>query len=164
MKKKTDPEDVKKLEKAEIILQNIRNFCAYQERNIPEIEEKLKKWMVDDDKIPEIIHQLKEENYLDEFRYARLYTSGKLRIKKWGKKKIEFELRKKGLPAQAIEEGLSAIDEDEYREILTSLILEKNKEIKGSKSLNNRQKIINFVLNKGFEIDLILNIIKQLKF
>jgi len=46
---------------------------------------------------------------------------------------------------------------------LKDLILKKNLELKNKKSLNIRGKVINFAQSKGFEMELILDIVKELK-
>jgi hypothetical protein len=47
--------------------------------------------------------------------------------------------------------------------MLKSLIVKKSREIKGGKNLNIREKLINFALSKGFEFDLILQSLNNLK-
>ena len=60
-------------------------------------------------------------------------------------------------------EGLTAIDENEYHQVLKELVLRKQKERKQETDLNIREKIINFALGKGYEMELILDLVKKLK-
>jgi regulatory protein len=146
-----------------LILQKIRHFCSYQERCISEVEEKLKELAVQRKKIPEIINQLQKEGYLNEERFAKAFAGGKFRLNKWGRYKIEFEMRIRGVPELIVQEGLAEISEDEYIQTLRELIIHKHNEIKMKKSANIREKIINFAYGKGFETELILEILKELK-
>ncbi len=146
-----------------VILQKVRHFCGFQERCIRDVEEKLKEWAVQDKMIPSIIHQLQQENFLNEERFAKVFAGGKFRINKWGRKKIEFELYHRGIQELFIQQGLLEIDNDEYLKTLREIIEKKRDEIKPGKENNIRQKIINFAIGKGFETDLILAILKELK-
>jgi regulatory protein len=157
MIKKAKPVD------SSVVLQKIRYFCSYQERCIRETEEKLKDWTVQKKLIPSLIKQLQEEGYLDEERFAKVYAGGKFRVNKWGRQKIEFELRLKGIPDNIIQAGIGEIDEEDYRKVLKDLILKKQNEIKPEKDLNIREKIITFVQGKGYEIERILSTLKELK-
>ena len=41
-----------------------------------------------------LIAELKDDDFLNEERFARTFCSGKFKINKWGKQKIAFELSK----------------------------------------------------------------------
>jgi regulatory protein len=157
MIKRTKPVD------SGMVLQKIRYFCSYQERCIHDTEEKLKDWTVQKKLIPSIISQLQEEGYINEERFAKVYAGGKFRVNKWGRQKIEFELKLKGIPDSIVQKGIMEIEEEDYNKVLRDLILKKQKEIKPEKDLNIREKIITFVQGKGYEMELILAALKELK-
>jgi regulatory protein len=146
-----------------MVLQKIQYFCSYQERCIRETEEKLRDWTVQKKLIPSIISKLLEEGYINEERFSKVYAGGKFRINKWGRQKIGFELKLKGIPDAMIQTGLKEIDEEDYRQVLHDLIRKKQKEIKPEKNLNIREKIITFVSGKGYEMELIITALKELK-
>ena len=146
----------------ELILQKIRYFCSYQERYTREVVEKLKDWAVQRQKIPGIINRLQQEGFLNEKRFVKAFCGGKFRTNKWGRQKITFELKIRGIPESMIPVGLAEIDEKEYRITLKNLILRKQAETGSEKNLNARVKIVNFVSVKGYEMNLILEIMKKL--
>ena len=152
-------------ESAEIplILQKIRHYCSYQERCISEIEQKLKDFTVQREKIPGIINQLQKEGYLDEERFAKAFAGGKFRLNQWGHNKIEFEMRIRGIPDLMIQEGMAEIDEAEYLQTLKELMIHKFNEIKEKKNVNIREKIINFASGKGYEMKFILVFLREMK-
>ena len=146
-----------------LILQKIRNYCSYQERCISEVEQKLKDLAVQKKKIPGIINHLQKEGYLDEERFARAFAGGKFRLNKWGKNKIEFEMKIRGIPELMIQEGMAEIDEDEYLLTLKELMIHKYNEIKSDKNVNIREKILNFAYGKGYEMEFIIRFLKEMK-
>jgi regulatory protein len=150
------------LEKS-LILQKIYGYCNYQERCIREVEQKLKTLAVQKKMIPSIINHLQTEGYIDEERYAKAFAGGKFRLNKWGKQKIEFELRIRSIPELMVQEGLNSIDQKDYLQTLKNLMIRKYDEIKSDDDENIREKIINFAYGKGYEMENILSLIKELK-
>jgi len=153
------------------ILEKIRHFCSYRERSEKEAELRLKSMKVPSAKIKQILKQLREDGFLSDERFARAYVRGKWRVNQWGRVKIAFELKAKGIPEKLIHSSLIEIDKDSYRETLEMLIrkktdefhLRQKKENISKKSLNIRDKIFNFALGKGYEPDLIDEILHELK-
>jgi regulatory protein len=150
-------------EETPLIQQKIRYFCSYQERCISDVEKKLKDLVVQSKLIPGIINQLQQDGYLNEERFSRAFAGGKFRLNKWGRSKIEFEMKIRGIPELIIQEGMTEIDDSEYLQTLKELMIHKLNEIKSDKNVHIREKIINFAYGKGYEMELILGLIKEMK-
>jgi len=133
----------------------IASFCAYQERCQKEVREKLLEKGVEEDQAEELIAFLITEGYLNEERFARAYVRGKFRLKKWGRRKIQFELKNKDLSEYVLKKGFEEIDEDEYWEVLKGLVEKKSAEIKVKDNFQKRDKIFKYLYSRGFESDLI---------
>jgi len=114
--------------------QKIRHFCAYQERCHQEVKEKLYSFGLHKQETEDLVSQLIEENYLDEERFAYQFAGGKFRMKQWGRKKIEYELRKRQVSSYCIGKALAQITEADYRESLEKLAAEKYKTVEGEGS------------------------------
>ena len=143
----------------ELALSKAMRFCAYQERCVKEVKQKLKKINVsstDSDKILEI---LIEDSYLNQKRFALSFVSGKFRIKKWGKNKIKNELFKKDIEKEIIELAISKIDIKEYKKCMQQLFQEKLKNIKGENDFIKKNKVANYLLSKGYETELIYDLL-----
>ena len=147
----------------ELILSRIRHFCAYQERCSREVDHKLMQWNVSSDKTRKIMHHLKEEGFIDEERFARIFVRGKFHINKWGRAKIRYELKSRTIPEYLVTKAMGEIGEDDYMRTIRELVLKKMSEINKEKHLNIREKIITFVTGKGFEFDLISKVLTELK-
>ena len=137
-------------------LKKASGFCIYQERTQQEVREKLKTWAVPSDEAEEIIVWLITENFLNEGRYARQFAGGKFRVKKWGRWKIVYELKSKGLSENNIKEALKEIDPDDYWETLLVLAeKKKNSILKAEHIAVVKKKVTTYLVGKGFEMDLI---------
>ena len=143
-------------------MQQIMHYCAYQERCNQEVEEKLKAWHVAPQKIRTILIHLTREGFLHEERFARAYARGRFRGNKWGKCRIIHELRLRRIPETIIEAAMTEIGMDEYVMVLRGLILKKIQE-SGEENLNLRKKIWTFATGKGYEPELILYVLNEMK-
>jgi regulatory protein len=101
------------------------DYCNYQERCEKEIIDKLQDFEVNNNIIELVILKLKEENYLNNQRYACAYTRGKFRIKHWGRMKILQALKMKKIDNATIKIAFLEIDETEYEQTLEKLLLQK---------------------------------------
>lgn len=136
-------------------LQKAAHFCAYQERTQQEVRNKLWDWQCPPQHIEEIISDLIQDNYINEERFAQTFAGGKFRVKKWGKRKIEQELRLRKLSNYCIRQGLKEIPEEDYEQTLLDWIEKKNQQWESENILLRKNKIAKFVISKGFESDLV---------
>ncbi len=135
--------------------------CAYQERCQQEMRDKLYGWGLYSDAVENIISDLISTNFLNEERFAKTYAGGKFRIKKWGRVKIKIELKKRNISDYCIKRAMEEINDKDYFKALKQLIEKKSKEIKGGKSHVRNYKIAQYIASRGFEQDLIWDIIKE---
>jgi regulatory protein len=141
------------------LLAKAERFCAYQERCREDVKQKMKKLGADAHTIEKIISALEENDFLNDERFARLFASGKFRIKKWGRNKIRAALKMKKISNEYIEKGLNYINEKDYLNTLRELVRKKEKEIKNQEPGIRRMKIIRYLLSKGFEEELIWEVL-----
>ena len=139
----------------EQIIFKLEAFCAYQERCTQEVRMKLDRLGADESLSLEVLKHLKENRFLDDRRFVEAYVQGKLRIKKWGRQKIKAALFQKRIDAKLIHEGIySFISDEEYQQVLESLIERKNRELSSEKNPQiKKQKLMRFLLSRGFQYD-----------
>jgi regulatory protein len=141
---------------AEKALQKLKHFCGYQERSHAEVRQKLYALGMFKKEVEELITRLIEEEYLNEERFALGYASGKSRIKGWGKQKIRYELRQKGVSEFCISKALNAIDDQEYAAGFRRLADKKWLSLRSEKNIFvKKNKWQQFLLQRGFERDII---------
>jgi regulatory protein len=131
------------------------SYCAYQERSRKEVREKLHSFGIeDDDEAERILEKLTKDNFLNEERFAKAFAGGKFRMKKWGRVKIRAELKMHGLSAEVIRKGMEEIDPDDYEQTLRDLTEKKNAQEREPEPMLRKQKLIRYLLSKGYEQDL----------
>lgn len=143
-------------------LNKARRFCAFQDRCHFEVEEKLKSLGLHWEFIPTVCVSLSQEGYLSEERFVSAYVRGKFNRNKWGRVKIVRGLKAKRISEVLIREGLQEIDEQKYLERIDELARAKSKSLLDKNSREAKQKVYNFLLQKGFEPNLITEAVSAL--
>ena len=141
---------------AEKALQKLKHFCGYQERSHTEVKQKLYSLGLFKKEVEELMSRLIEEGYLNEERFALQFASGKSRIKGWGRQKIRYELRQKGISEFCIRNALNSLDSAEYELGFSRLASKKWSSLKAEKNIFvKKSKWQQFLLQRGFEPALI---------
>jgi len=127
------------------------NYCSRSEHCIEEVRQKLWDWKVPSEEHEKIITSLVENNFVNEERYATAYVKDKFRFNHWGRIKIRLMLKAKKIGAATIDDAISCIDEDEYAEVLRSIIESESRKVKAATDYERRGKILRHVVSRGFE-------------
>lgn len=146
-------------------LQKLRHYCAYQERSHAEVKEKLYSFGLRKQMVEESIAQLIEEDYLNEERFAIQFAGGKFRMKQWGRVKIIHALKQKQVSTYCINKAIKEIDGDAYEKTLDKLAKQKWDTIKGEgvNGFVKMAKTTDYLLQKGFEAELVRGVVARLK-
>lgn len=144
------------------ILQKLARYCAYQERCVQELEQKMKTFEVPPSEYSAYLAWLRENNYLNEARFVEIFVRSKFNQKSWGRTKINYELRKRGISASLLASAWDGIDDADYIEKARILLKKKRDEIKTGTSPQRYQKCYNFGLSKGYESSLVRELLKPL--
>ena len=144
-----------KLSKDEkVILEKMRSYCMYQERCILEVKKKLTRLHVVPKSKSKIIDHLIENDYLNEVRFSKSFIQGKLRIKKWGRIKLNYELSIRGIKKFIIDEEINKISKEDYYQYFNEFSNNKIKTLTGSKEQKKRS-FVNYFTYRGWENNLI---------
>ncbi len=150
-----------KITDEKVALAKAEHFCAYQDRAQQEVRDKLYDWGLWPDAVENIIVQLIGGNFLNEERFARSYVQGKFKQKGWGKIKIKQGLKIKKIPENLLKKALLTIDGDEYFEMLTKILSKKAALLTEKVPYKRRYKLQQYALSRGFETDLIIDVLKN---
>ena len=78
--------------------------------------------------------------------------------------KIHYHLIQKGIAKEIIDEALGQTDEDEYRQRLIDIINTKAKTVKAANDFEKKRKLAAYAIQKGFEGNLVWEVLKSLDF
>lgn len=142
-------------------LTKLENYCVYRERCHKEVEQKLYELRMIPEAKEKIILHLIEHDFLNEERFAKAFSRGKFRIKKWGRQRIIRELKYKGVSKYNIDSALKEISEVDYLNAFNELAEKKYASITESNKNKKKRKLIDYLIYRGWESHLIYDKVNQ---
>ena len=136
-------------------LKKLEYYCAYQERSKFEVRSKLKKLQAPLSWEDKIIQKLEKENFINEYRFACLFTSSKFRLKKWGRLKISSALRERKIDEKHIQKALKEIGEKQYLKTVDDLIISKQANLSEGDKTKLKERTARYLLGKGYESSIV---------
>ena len=145
------------------VLQKLEYYCSYQERCHQEVVTKLYEFSITTYERESIIVSLLENNYLNEERFALLFSVSKFHQKKWGKIRIKNELKVRRISDYLIIKALKEISTEEYFQTFEILSEKHWETIRETNATKKRKKFCDFLLRKGWESNLVYDKVKELE-
>ena len=133
----------------------LESYCAYQERCHKEVKSKLKEMKMIPEAVDKIMVHLIQNNYLNEERFAKAFVRGKFRIKKWGKNRLNRELKFRDISKYSIDSALKEIDLQEYYLTLDELVKKRIAQVKEKNPYKRKRKVADYLLYRGWEPNLV---------
>ena len=142
-------------------LSKLQKYCAYQDRCHKEVEQKLKQMRMIPEAIEIIVVALIEDNHLNEERFAKAFVRGKFSIKKWGKRRLERELKQRHISDWNIKNAMKEISDKAYWESGQALAKKFWEAHRHRPLAEQKKKVWNAMQYRGWETELIMeNILK----
>ncbi|GAB5529790.1 MAG: regulatory protein RecX [Roseivirga sp.] len=125
------------------------------------MRDKLYSYGLHQDEVEDALADLITDGFINEERFARAYVGGKFRMKGWGRKKILQGLKQHRISDYCIRKGMEEIDLDVYYETLKKHAERKMPSLRGQTTYIMRGKLTQHLMMKGFEGDLIRDVIEE---
>ncbi len=124
--------------------------------SVHEMKEYLKARAENLDDAAAALQRLREQNYIDDARYARDYARSRAQGRRQGKFRIARELRARGVPDRHIEAALDSVfAETDENALVRARIERKLRQLRGSLDEKKRASIYRSLLRAGFSADAI---------
>ena len=135
-------------------------YLAKREYGFVELINKIKSFAIDElnlnlDSCYQTVEELKTKGLQSDYRFCESFVNSKKR--KFGLQKISYELKQKEIDNFLIEEFIDALKDEEYE---SARLVWKKKYTSLPSDLNEKNKQIKFMQNRGFSFDTIKKIIK----
>ena len=146
------------------VLDKMAKYCAYQERCVKDVRDKLKTFDLPQEEKTKILDYLLDNRFVNDERFAKSFVRGKINQSGWGMNKIRFHLMQKGIDKELIDEALGQTDEEVYRQRLIDILRTKAKTVKAENDFEKKRKLAAYAMQKGFEGSLVWEVLKELDF
>lgn len=143
------------------VLDKMAKYCAYQERCVKDVRDKLKTYDIPQNEREKILRFLLDNRFVNDERFAKSFVRGKVNQSGWGLNKIRFHLMQKGIDKDLIDEALGQTDEEVYRQRLMDILKTKSKTVKAVSEYEKKRKLAAYAMQKGFEGSLVWEVLKE---
>ena len=144
------------------VLDKMAKYCAYQERCVKDVRDKLKTFDIAEEDKTKILDYLLDNRFVNDERYAKAFVRGKVNQSVWGVNKIRFHLIQKGIDKDIIDEALGQTDKEAYHQRLIEILKTKAKTVKADSDFEKKRKLAAYAMQKGFEGSLVWETLKDL--
>jgi regulatory protein len=144
------------------VLDKMAKYCAYQERCVKDVSDKLRTFDISEEEKSKILDYLLDNRFVNDERYAKAFVRGKVNQSGWGLNKIRFHLIQKGVAKDIIDEALQQTDEEVYRQRLIDILKTKLKTVKAENEFERKRKLAAYAMQKGFEGSLVWETLNDL--
>ncbi len=126
-----------------------------------EVRNKLHRQKYDAAVIDQVIENFKEKKYIDDQDYAETFTRDFTRFKKAGIYKLRKKLQEKGVAASDISLAIKKYVAPDQQKTIARELAEKKLRLISHKQ-RKKEKIYRYLMQKGFDNNLVSNIISDL--
>jgi regulatory protein len=126
-------------------------FVNKRERTEAEVRERLQRAEIQSDEIEMAVAELFEFGFLDDARYARVFTEDKRNLEAWGNERIARALRERGVERGLIESALAQTELAEDGELDRAIALLGQRFPSGPAEARNRERAFGVLARKGYE-------------
>ncbi len=144
------------------VLDKMAKYCAYQERCVKDVRNKLMTFDIPEETKIKILDYLLDNRFVNDERFAQSFARGKVNQSGWGLNKIRFHLMQKGIDKDIIDEALGQTNEEVYRQCLIDILKNKSKTVKAATDFEKKRKLAAYAMQKGFESSLVWEVLKEI--
>ena len=127
-----------------------------------DVHDKLKTFDIPEEEQQKILAFLLDNRFVNDERFAKAFVRGKINQSGWGINKIRFHLVQKGIAKDIIDEAVGQTDEEVYCQKLIDILKTKSKTVKASTDFEKKRKLAAYAMQKGFEGNLVWEVLKDL--
>lgn len=130
-------------------------LCSGAEHSSGEMLDKMRRWGLDAAASGRVLDRLVAERFVDDERFAGFFVRDKIRFDRWGRRKIEQALLRKGVSRDIASRALDRVPAADYVEALRPLIAAKRRTTRAASDYELNGKLMRFALGRGFGMDII---------
>lgn len=158
-----DDDFIKKVLRAEEknkVINHALNLLSFRQRSEKEIYTSLKRKGYEEVYIEHAIDYCRTQKYLDDRSFAKAFIKDKLNINKLGGQRIKYELQKKGVSQEIIDE-LLVLDKDDQLEAAFKLAEKKLPSYKKDDRNAVYRKLSGFLQRKGYSYEIVSKVMRE---
>jgi regulatory protein len=137
-------------------------YLTYRPRSRAEIETKLRDKGIDAAIVQQVIADLIRFGYVNDQEFARLWAQSRMRLRGFGRRRIERELKNKGIDREIIKQTFAELfDGDSEFETAKLTAQKKLSTLRSVDPETRRRRLAGFLERKGFSFEIIGRVLRD---
>lgn len=134
-------------------------YLSYRPRSEKEIIDYLTKKKIDEQIQSQIIEKLKKYNFINDIEFVNFWIEQRIKFKHKPLRAIEYELKQKGIDRNLIETAMEKFDKNVFDLENAKKLAERKMDFyRNLDPKKRREKVMNYLLRKGFSYDVVKKI------
>ena len=136
--------------------QQAYRYLAYRSQTVREMRDRLQRRGYTSEVVDHVLRDLEAEGYVDDHKFALNWARYRLQSKPIGRRRLAWELQRRGVPFESVEEVLREVY-SEFDEVALAeqAMLKRLRSKGGLRSLRERQRYARYLFSLGFDADTI---------
>jgi regulatory protein len=160
-----DEEELQRIVRAELVSkakERALGLLGYRPRSRAELTQRLSRAGYAEDIIEEAVSRLEDIGLIDDAQFSRSWVNSRVSGKGIGKARIKWELRRKGVASDVVEEALSELSPDAERELASDAASRRWERDKDTDERAKRRRVASYLRRQGFEWQVITEVLDNL--
>lgn len=158
---KEDIEALRQSDELDKAYQKALNYLSYRMRSEKELFDYLKEQEVPEEEAAEMIEKMRRLDFVDDQRFSDAFVRTKRDQSKKGPNIIRQELKQKGVSENIMNKSLEQYTPEEQLDLAIELAEKKQRSYKKESSRQKEQKLIQFLIQKGFSHSVAAEALKE---
>ena len=142
-----------------------QNYCFWalsqSDKTRAELEQKMKAKNCPEDILVETLDKMEELGYLSDQRFAESFVYNSTVLRKKGKRRVEQDLRRKGVSSEIIEEAVASTSPEEERVRAVEIV---EKKLRGTAKLEPRkrkERLAGYLIRNGYDFGMAFSVVDE---
>jgi len=137
-------------------------LLSFRPRSVKELRDRLKLKRYPEAVIDNALDVLSKQGLLNDEKFAKLFAESRVYSKPTGKRQLEIDLKKKGLPKELVEKTLSDLKDYDEKKAARDLVFNRFQKMTGISDEKKKARLFGFLKRRGFGNDAIFAALNEL--
>ena len=137
-------------------------LLSFRPRSVAELRQRLKLKKYPESIIAPVIELLQKQHLLDDEKFAKLFANSRVNSRPAGKRQIELDLKKKGLPGDLIRRTMESLTDYDEKKTARDLVRRKKQKMSGVSDEKKKARLFGFLQRRGFSSGVIFSVLSEL--
>jgi regulatory protein len=140
------------------LLEKTYRLISYRKRSEAELRRYLKDLSEEKIDVEDVIEQLRRQGLVDDGDFAGSWIKDRQNLRPRSRRRLEAELRAKGLDTGVIHEAVERISDDDEIAVIKGMVMRKRRLSK----YRDKKKLSQYLVQQGFDFNLVNRAMKEL--